>query len=104
MQIADWVRNDLPDLLWPVVALAELGTTGTKRFIRWQKAVQGDLSGTAEPHFVAECLDGRLTSLDRLAAQVPASKAAVKAWAEELGLLPEPVAITLVSYPFRPAE
>jgi hypothetical protein len=68
---ADWVRDDLPDLLWPVLALSELGTTGGRRFVRWQKAVQDDLAGMAEADFIAECLDGRLTSLDRLAAQAP---------------------------------
>jgi CRISPR-associated protein Csb1 len=60
--------------------------------------------GKAEPRFIAECLDGRLTSLDRLAAKVPDAKAVVKARAEERGLLPDPVASALASYPHRPAE
>jgi len=104
LQIGDWVRDDLPDLLWPVLTLSELGTAEAVRFVRWQKAVQEDLSGQAEPRFIAECLDGRLTSLDRLAAQVPEAKAVVKARAEECGLLPESVASALASYPLRPAE
>jgi hypothetical protein len=45
---ADWVRDDLPDLLWPVLALSELGTAEGRRFVRWQKGVQDDLAGTAE--------------------------------------------------------
>ncbi len=104
LQIADWVRNDLPDLLWPVLTLCELGTAEAVRFVRWQRAVQEDLSGEAEPRFIAECLDGRLTSLDRLAAQVPEAKVVVKARAEERGLLRESVASALASYPLRPAE
>lgn len=104
LQIGDWVRNDLPDLLWPVLTLSELGTAGAVRFIRWQKAVQEDLSGGAEPRLIAECLDGRLTSLDRLAAQIPEVEAMVKARAEEHGLLPESVVSVLASYPLRPAE
>ncbi|MEV6866432.1 DUF5677 domain-containing protein [Streptosporangium subroseum] len=104
LQIGDWARDDLPDLLWPVLTLSELGTSEAVRFVRWQKAVQEDLSGKAEPRFIAECLDGRLTSLDRLATQVPDAKAMVKARAEEHGLLPESVADALASYPLRPAE
>lgn len=103
LQIGDWVRDDLPDLMWPVLTLSELGTAEAIRFVRWQKAVQEDLSGKAEPRLIAECLDGRLTSLDRLAAEVPEAKAAVKARAEERGLLPESVASALASYPLRPA-
>ncbi len=77
LQIGDWVRDDLPDLLWPVLTLSELGTAEAVRFARWQKAVQEDLAGKAEPRFIAECLDGRLTSLDRLATQVPEAKAVI---------------------------
>jgi hypothetical protein len=101
---ADWVRDDLPDLLWPVLALSELGTAGGRRFVRWQKAVQDDLAGMAETDFIAECLDGRLTSLDRLAAQFPEARSAVKVRAEEHGLLPGPVVNALASYPHRPAQ
>lgn len=104
LQIGDWVRDDLPDLLWPVLTLSELGTAEAVRFVRWQKAVQKDLSGKAEPRLIAECLDGRLTSLDRLALHVPDAKEVVKARAEEHGLLPESVASALASYPRRPAE
>ena len=103
LKIADWVRDDLPDLLWPVLVLSELGTAEAVRFVRWQKAVQDDLAGQAEPRFVADCLDGRLTSLDRLAAAVPEARAAVKTRARERGLLSEPVAHALASYPLRPA-
>jgi hypothetical protein len=104
LQISDWVREDLPDLLWPILALYELGTASAVKFVRWQKVVQKDLAGKAEPRFIAECLDGRLTSLDRLALQVPEAKVAVIARAHDLGLLPESVASALASYPFRPAE
>jgi hypothetical protein len=104
LHIGDWVRDDLPDLLWPILTLSELGTAEAVRFVRWQKAVQEELSDKAERRFVAECLDGRLTGLDRLAAHVPESKAVIKTQAEELGLLPESVASALASYPLRSAE
>lgn len=104
LRMADWVRDDLPDLLWPVLVLSELGTTAAIRFVRWQKAVQEDLFGEAEPRFIAECLDGRLSSLDMLVAQVPRAEVVVKIRAEERGLLPESVASALASYPRRPAE
>jgi len=104
LHIGDWVWDDLPDLLWPVLALSELGTAEAVRFVRWQKAVQEDLSGKAEPRLIAESLDGRLTSLDRLAAQVSEARAVVKARAEERGLLPKSVVNALASYPLRPAE
>jgi hypothetical protein len=103
LQVGDWVRDDLPDLLWPVLTLCELGTAAAVRFVRWQTALQEDLSGLAEPRFIAECLDGRLTSLERLATQVPEATTLVKARASENGLLSDPVASALASYPFRPA-
>lgn len=104
LDIDDWVRDDLPDLLWPVLTLSELGTTEVIRFIRWQKAVQVDLAGQAEPRFIAECLDGRFTSLDRLVTQVPSAEGVVTAQAEHHGLLPEPVVRALASYPPHPAD
>lgn len=104
LHAGDWVRDDLPDLLWPILVLCELGTAEGRRFVRWQKAVQDDLSGSAEPGFLAECLDGRLTSLDRLDARVPEARAAARTRAEELGLLPRRVRKALDSYPRRPAR
>jgi len=98
------VRDDLPDLLWPVLTLSELGTHEAVRFVRWQEAVQTDLAGQAEPSFLAECLDGRLTGLDRLVSQVPAAKCSIKERAAEWGILPGSVAKALASYPLRPAE
>ena len=104
LKIGDWVRDDLPDLLWPVLVLSELGTAQSLKFVRWQEAVQKELSGKAERRFIAECLDGRLSSLDRLVAAVPQAKAVIKARAKQYGLIPDSVARVLASYPFRPAE
>jgi hypothetical protein len=104
LQIGDWVRDDLPDLLWPVLVLSELGTHEAVRFVRWQGAVQDDLSGRAAPAVIADGLDGRLTSLDRLAKAVPEAVAAVKTRADEWGLLSASVSKALSSYPLRPAE
>lgn len=98
LHIGDWVKDELPDLLWPVLVAAELGTAEAIRFVRWQEAVQGDLANHGDPKFIAECLDGRLTSLDRLVAQIPDAKATVKARAIEWGLLPDSVARAITSY------
>lgn len=104
LQVGDWVRDDLPDLLWPALTLSDLGTQEAVRFVRWQEAVQADLSGKADATFLAECLDGRLTSLDRLVAQVPEAKSSVKKRAADCEILSDSVAKALDSYPIRPAE
>lgn len=104
LEIGNWVRDDLPDLLWPVLTLSELGTSAACEFIQWQKAVQDDLAGLAEPDFIADCLDGRLTTLDRLAKQVPAARESVVARAAEVGILPESVARVLAWYPDLPVD
>ncbi|MTD59091.1 hypothetical protein GKO32_34670 [Amycolatopsis sp. RM579] len=104
LDLGDWVRDDLPDLLWPVLVFSELGTAEGIRFTRWQRRVQEQLTGEAEPQFIAEGLDGRLTSLDRLALRLPGAAATARSVAVELGLLPELVTRTLASYPSRPAE
>lgn len=103
LQIGDWVRDDLPDLLWPVLTLAEQGSGAAIKFVRWQKAVQNDLAGRAEPQLLAESLDGRLTSLDGLVDEVPEAEQIIKDRAAEYGLLPQSVARALASYPERPA-
>jgi Family of unknown function (DUF5677) len=103
LNIGDWVRDDLPDLLWPVLVLAETGSSGAIRFVRWQAAVQRDLKGRAEPQLLADGLGGRLTSLDRLCEQVPGGEQVIKDRAAEHGLLPQSVGRVLASYPERPA-
>lgn len=103
LHTGDWVRDDLPDLLWPVLTLAELGSSAALRFVRWQGAVQRDLAGRTEPSVLADGLDGRLTSLDRLVEKVPDARGFIRDRARELGLLPQSVARALASYPERPA-
>lgn len=104
LQIGDWVRDDLPDFLWPVLLLELQGNGAARRFVAWQHDVQQDLADLAEARFVAECLDGRLTSLERLVDRVPAAQQAVRARALEHGLLPDQVTRALTSYFHRPAE
>lgn len=103
LHIGDWVRDDLPDLLWPALLLAHRNTGAARGFVLWQSAVQRDLEGLVEPRVLAECLDGRLTSLDRLIGVHPGADVTVKQRAEELDLLPVPVAGALATYPERPA-
>jgi hypothetical protein len=102
--IGDWVRDDLPDLLWPVLTLAEAGSSGAVRFVRWQGAVQRDLEGRVDPRVLADGLDGRLTSLDRLVAQVPEAVEVVRQRATQFALLSPSVARALALYPERPAS
>jgi hypothetical protein len=40
-ELGDWVRDDLPDLIWPVLVFAEVGDSAAKHFARWQAAVSG---------------------------------------------------------------
>jgi hypothetical protein len=55
-------KDDLPDLLWPALVLAEQGNDAIRNSVSWQKAVQDALSEHDETAFVAESLDGRLTT------------------------------------------
>lgn len=102
LKLDDWARDDLPDLLWPILVMAESGTSSFTRFVSWQKAVQGDLKD-AETRIVADGLDARLTSLDRLVDAVPEAAEYARARATEHGLLSDAVSSAMLSYPYRPA-
>lgn len=103
LDIADWVRDDLPDLLWPALVLAYRGTDAAREFVHWQAAVQHDLHADVEAKILAESLDGRLTSLDRLVGVSPGAEIRVRQRAVEFDLLPDSVASVLETYPERPA-
>lgn len=103
LNVADWVRDDLPDLLWPVLVLSELGSDQAVKFVRWQGRVLAELDGSAEPAFLAGCLDGRLSGLQRLSATNPDAIDVVTSHASRLGLLSDSIRRTLSSYPGRPA-
>lgn len=103
LHIDDWVRDDLPDLIWPALLLTHRNTDAAQDFVRWQAAVLHDVQGEVEPTLLADCLDGRLTSLDRLAGVWPGAEASVKQRAMEFDLLPDRVAGVLETYPDRPA-
>jgi len=99
----DWFKDDLPDLLWPALVLAEQGNESVRRFVRWQKAVQDRLGEHGETVFVAESLDGRLTHLSALAERLPGADDIVVEEATRFELLSEGVRRALGSYPFMPA-
>lgn len=61
------------------------------------------MKGLSAPSFIADCLDGWLTGLDRLVAEIPEAEAMVVARAAEWDLLADGVVRALASYPFRPA-
>lgn len=110
--LGDWVRDDLPDLLWPALFLAEQGSsTAGIQFVRFQKAVLDDVVDLTDQAgkvievdtVLTECLDGSLTGLDRLVDRVPSAQAVVLRRAEEHGLLTSRVRKALAIYPNRPA-
>jgi hypothetical protein len=104
LEMQDWVRDDLPDLLWPALVLAHYGTEAGRRFVDWQRNVQQELEHGVGPKLLGECLDGRLTSLDRLVGHHPESRVVILENATELGLLPRPVVDALSTYPERPGK
>jgi hypothetical protein len=61
--LADWYRDDLPDLLWPAALIGTEGEAGLGRFIGWQQQVATTLE-TQSVDLSAITLDGRLTSLE----------------------------------------
>lgn len=68
--LGDWVRDDLPDLLWPALFRAEQGSsTAGIQFVRFQKAVLDDVVDLTDragkvievDTVLTDCLDGSLT-------------------------------------------
>lgn len=100
--VGDWFKDDLPDLLWPALVLAEQGNRAVRSFVAWQKTVQDALIEHDENTFVAESLDGRLTNLARLANKLPSAATVVSKQADEHGLLSAGVRSALTSYPYMP--
>ncbi|MGC5078140.1 DUF5677 domain-containing protein [Agrococcus sp. DT81.2] len=103
LRVENWRKDDLPDLLWPVLVTAEQGDESMRRFVRWQAAVQEGLAHHDEPAFVAEALDGRLTSLASLARRFADAGDVILTAAAERGLLSPKVTTALASYPELPA-
>ncbi|CAN7328536.1 DUF5677 domain-containing protein [Arthrobacter sp. LjRoot14] len=99
----NWLKDDVPDLLWPALVLAEQGNESVHRFISWQQAVQDRLAHHGEFSYVADLLDGRLTHLSDLAAKFPDATAILLEEANRHGLLSESICRVLGSYPFMPA-
>jgi len=62
---SDWVRTDLPDLLWPVVLVVLHGDQGAAGFGRIQDLVIEALGKDLVDESAIE-FDGRLTSLERI--------------------------------------
>lgn len=104
LNIGDWTKDDLPDLLWPALVAAEQGDAGMCQFQNWQKAVQDALAHHGEADFVAESLDGRLTHLANLADRFPDATEIILEQGSRHGLLSTAVRRALASYPVRPAS
>ncbi len=103
LTIGNSFKDDLPDLLWPALVLAEQGNDSIHRLVRWQKAVQDGLAAHGDTTLVAESLDGRLTHLAVLSAKFPDAAELIVAEATRYGLLSESVRRALGSYPYIPA-
>lgn len=103
LNIGNWVRDDLPDLLWPALVLAENGTSAGENFVRWQQAILEDLP-EVNRSVLASGLDGRMTSLDGLIETNPEIAEPIRARALDLGLLSDTVTEALRSYPERPGQ
>ena len=104
LQPQDWVRDDLPDLLWPALVLAEGGTSAAGAFVRWQRRVQAELVSEVDPEVLTNGLDGRLTGLQLLGETCPGASALVREHAVAEGLASENVLRALASYPEVPAS
>lgn len=103
LSVGDWFRDDLPDLIWPILVLSGEGNSAARRFVHWQKAVQEDLGDRMQMAELAECLDGRLSGLQRLSDRLPEAAEIIRLRAVEHGLLPPAVSDVLASYFYRPA-
>lgn len=103
LRMGDWVRDDLPDLLWPILLTSHGGDDAVRAFVRWQKAVQDDLIEAVEPRLFSDSLDGRLSSLDKFVAAYPQAQESVVTRARELQMLPAAIVSLLAAYPERPA-
>ena len=104
LEMQNWIKDDFPDLLWPLLVLADYGNDSFRQFVRWQKAVQGRLAHRGDAVWVAEALDGRLSHLSALAAKFSDAPAIIVEEAGRYGLLPKRVRSALASYPFLPAS
>lgn len=100
----DWVRDDLPDLLWPALVLAERGTGAARFFVRWQARVQAELAGVVDPEVLADGLDGRLTGLQTFGETYPDARSIIREHAVAEGLASECILRALGSYPEIPAS
>lgn len=104
LSVENWIKDDLPDLLWPALVLAERGNDAARMFVKWQEAVQKGLSHYGETGWVSEVLDGRLANLAVLAEKFSDAPAIIVGEAESWGLLSAEVKDALASYPYLPAR
>src|SRR6266540_4075576 len=65
--ISDWVRDDLPDLLWPVLLAFRLGDESARLFTTIQQLVIDTLGKERLDESRIE-FDGRMTSIERVPA------------------------------------
>ncbi len=97
----DWVKEDLPDLLWVVLLVAHDGADGLIRFRTLQEAIIARIG----PERVAELgapFDGRLTSFDRIAEDL--RPVVLDVLASRRDVVPDELIRLLRLYPGAPAR
>lgn len=70
VQVYDWTRSGMPDLLWPATVIADEGPSGLERFSRWQASAR-ELLRSADPDAAVDLISGRLIDLERFAELAP---------------------------------
>lgn len=104
LHVENWVKEDLPDFLWPAIILSKYGDSGARRFICWQKAVQKRLLAKNEEEisWIADRLDGRFSHLAELVEKIPEASKVILEEAKCCHLLPENLCKALAIYPNFP--
>jgi hypothetical protein len=102
--LVDWVREDLPDLVWPGFLIGLGGEDGLNRFIGWQQRAHTVLeSAGIEPAGVL--LDGRFTSLETTRAELRQRVVdALSSTIEDADVLPDPLLAVLRLYDELPGR
>lgn len=93
----DWIRDDAPDLLWPLLLVGLDGASGSIAFGRFQEsAVDALADETTQAGTVV--LDGRLTSLERVPTEHRAAIIELVRADDRVELLPDLVLAALGLY------
>ena len=103
-RLMDWVRDDLPDLLWPVFLIG-LGGNGAACDIGGLQTAVANVISTSGIDAKAVRLDGRLTSLERVPASLRTEvQPLLESEISARGLMPAPLLAVLRQYADLPGR